>query len=100
MSSTQQVNRTTMGSNGGPIGNIPVFDGDRKYASTWMERFKIYKIANKNKEQMTNPYLRVGTALMHIAGPLVNAWAVEQGKKLENRVTNHQFSKSDEQLWK
>ena len=65
-----------------------------------MDRFKIYKIANKNKEQMTNPYLRVGTALMHIAGPLVNAWAVEQSDKLEQKVTIQRFAETDEQLWK
>ena len=101
MSLTQQANRTqTSGSNGGPTGSIPVFDGDRKNASTWMDRFKIYKIANKNKEQMTNPYLRVGTALMHIAGPLVNAWAVEQSEKLEHKITIQRFAETDEQLWK
>ena len=65
-----------------------------------MDRFKIYKIANKNKEQMTNPYLRVGTALMHITGPLVNAWAVEQSEKLEHKVTIQRFAEADEQLWK
>src|SRR5487761_1362194 len=97
---TQQANRTTTGSNGGPIGSLPVFDGDRKLSSNWMDRFKIYKIANKNKEQMTNPYLRVGAALMHIAGPLVNAWAVEQSEKLEDCITTQQYSKNDKQLWK
>ena len=97
---TQQANRTTTGSNGGPIGSLPIFDGDRKSSSNWIDRFKIYKIVNKNKEQMTNPYLRVGTALMHIAGPLVNAWAMEQSEKLEDRITTQQFSETDEQLWK
>ena len=98
MSLMQQANHTTTGSNGGPTGNIPIFDGDRKYAGTWMDRFKIYKIANKNKEQMTNPYLWVGVALMHITEPLVNAWAIEQSEMLEDWILNHQFSKNNEQL--
>ena len=45
---------------------------------------------------MTNPYLRVGAALMHIAGPLVNAWAVQQGETLEDRILTQQFSKNDD----
>ena len=95
---TQQANRTTTGSNGGPIGSLPIFSGDRKYASKWMNRFKIYKIVNKNKEQMTNPYLQVGAALMHIAGPLVNTWVIQQGELLEDHIMVRQFSETDEQL--
>ena len=48
---------------------------------------------------MTNPYLWVGAALMHIAGPLVNAWAIEQGKKLKDQITIQQFAETNKQLW-
>jgi Retrotransposon gag protein len=97
---TQQVNRTQY-SNGSLGGNaLPTFDGTRAKAKDWMRRFKVYKLANKTKEQMAIPLQRVGVALSYIIGPRVDSWVEGQVEELEDKTTNKNYAETDERLWK
>jgi len=96
----QTIGRTTTYSNGALSGaTLPIFDGNRGGAKNWMRRFKVYRMANKNKEQMVVPEQRVGVALSYIMGPNVNAWVDEQLKELEDKVLTGGYDPSDERLW-
>ena len=97
---SQQINRTQH-SNGALGGNaLPTFEGDRAHAQDWMRRFKVYRLANKTKEQMTNPLQRVGVALSYIIGPKVNAWVESQVAELEEKTSQKGYAETDERLWK
>jgi hypothetical protein len=53
---TQMVGRTITGMNGSlGGGQMPVFDGNRSKAKSWMCHFKVYMMANKGKDQILVP---------------------------------------------
>jgi hypothetical protein len=97
---TQTVRRTVVGSNGSlGGGHMPVFNGNRSKAKSWMCCFKVYMMANKGKDQIVVPEQCVGVALSYIMGPHMDAWVDEQLISLEDKVAGRADPK-DENLWK
>jgi hypothetical protein len=78
---------------------MPIFDGNRSKAKSWMCRFKVYMMANKGKDQIVVPEQCMGVALSYIMGPCMNAWVDEQLTSLETKVAGGADPK-DENLWK
>jgi hypothetical protein len=67
---TQMVGRTITGTNGSlGGGQMPIFDGNRSKAKSWMHRFKVYMMANKGKDQISVPEQCIGVTLSYIIGP-------------------------------
>jgi hypothetical protein len=100
ITNTQTVGRTVVRSNGSlGEGHMPVFDGDRSKAKSWMHCFKVYMMANKGKDQISVPEQHVGVALFYIMGPCVDAWVDEKLISLEEKVAGGADPK-DENLWK
>jgi hypothetical protein len=69
------------GAGGGPGGGgklggnpPPEFDGNRSYALTFMNKFNLYRLANMDAEQMTQPLKRAALLLGFIKGPNINDW--------------------------
>ena len=64
------------GGGGGKLGGNPPseFDGDRSKAITFMNEFNLYRLANIDAEQMTNPMKRTALLLGFIKGPNVKDW--------------------------
>jgi hypothetical protein len=71
---TQNIERTIVGTNGSlGGGHMPVFNGNRSKAKSWMCHFKVYMMANKGKNQISVLEQHVGVALSYIMGLYVNA---------------------------
>jgi hypothetical protein len=69
------------GAGGGPGGGgklggnpPPEFNGNRSYALTFMNKFNLYRLANMDAEQMTQPLKRAVLLLGFIKGPNINDW--------------------------
>ena len=52
----------------------PEFNGDRSQASTFMNQFNLYHLANMEVDQMRVPMKRAALLLGFIKGPNVDAW--------------------------
>jgi hypothetical protein len=97
---TQTIRRTVTGTNGSlGGGQMPIFDGNRSKAKSWMCCFKVYMMANKGKDQILVPEQCIGVALSYIMGLHVDAWVDEQLNSLEEKVASGADLK-DENLWK
>jgi hypothetical protein len=97
---TQTVRRTVVGSNGSlGGGQMPVFDGNRSKAKSWMHHFKVYMMANKGKDQISVPEQCVGVALSYIMGLCMDAWVNKQLSSVKEKVAGGADPK-DENLWK
>jgi hypothetical protein len=97
---TQTVRRTVVGSNGSlGEGQMPIFNGNRSKAKSWMHHFKVYMMANKGKDQISVSEQHVGVALSYIIGPCIDVWVDKQLTTLEGKIAGRTDLK-DENLWK
>ena len=105
---TMSVNTTTTvptgsPSNGSMTGIAPaIFDGKRANAENFLNQFRRYKLMNEGNKVMSEPFLRILTALSYIRGTLVEDWVNAQDEWLEKRVDPTQrghLARSDEALW-
>ena len=90
-------------SNGSMTGIAPaIFNGKRANAENFLNQFRRYKLMNKGNKVMSEPFLRILTALSYIQGTLVEDWVNAQDEWLEKRVDPTQrghLARSDEALW-
>ena len=80
-------------------GNPPSeFDGDRSKAMTFMNEFNLYRLANIDAEQMTNPMKRTALLLGFIKGPNVKDWVRLRTDEMLARY-NRTGNTTDEAYW-
>ena len=103
------VNTTTTAptgnpSNGSMTGIAPaIFDGKRANAENFLNQFRRYKLMNEGNKVMSEPFLRILTALSYIRGSMVEDWVNAQDEWLEKRVDPTErghLARSDEALWR
>ena len=76
----------------------PEFDGDRSQASTFMNQFNLYHLANMEAEQMRVPMKRATLLLGFIKGPNVDAWVKLRTDEILRRF-NQTMDQHDEIYW-
>ena len=80
-------------------GNPPSeFDGDRSKSVTFMNEFNLYRLANIDAEQMTNPMKRAALLLGFIKGPNVKDWVRLRTDEILARFNRTGIS-MDEHYW-
>ena len=76
----------------------PEFNGDRSQASTFMNQFNLYHLANMEADQMRVPMKRVALLLGFIKGPNVDAWVKLRTDEIL-RHFNRTLDQHDEIYW-
>ena len=89
----------------GPGGNAklggnppPEFNGDQSQASTFMNQFNLYRLANMEADQMRVPMKRAALLLGFIKGPNVDAWVKLRTDEIL-RHFNRTMDQHDEIYW-
>jgi Retrotransposon gag protein len=72
-----------------------IFDGKRTNSDRFLKEFKQWRLLNRNKIEMKQPYNRVLMALNYIKGPKVDDW--QEGQLTELETDNR--SQDDETIW-
>lgn len=67
-----------------------IFDGQRKTASKFMTRLRLWKFCNPQDESMLNPFERVALALSYMKGGKVDDWVSERWDKISTKVQGDQ----------
>ena len=88
----------------GSLRGVPpnVFTGNHSRSEAFLNKFRRYRLLNKNNEVISNPFTRVLTALSYIKGPIVEDWVNAQDRRLERRTdttTPGHMTDTDEVLW-
>ena len=76
----------------------PEFNGDRSQASTFMNQFNLYQLANMEAAQMRVPMKRAALLLGFIKGPNVDAWVKLCTDEILRRF-NRTMDQHDEIYW-
>ena len=100
---TTTTSPTGNSSSGGMARIAPaIFDGKQANTKNFLNQFRRYKLMNKGNKVMSEPFLRILTALLYIWGMLVEDCVNTQDNWLEKRVDPTKcghLARSDEALW-
>ena len=70
-----------VGGTNGHLRGVPPkpYGGKRGEAEAFLQRFKLFRNANRSHPTMTNPFERTNFMLTFCEGPSINEWAAQQG---------------------
>jgi hypothetical protein len=70
-----------MGGTNGHLRGMPPkpYGGKQGEAETFLQRFRLFRNANRSHPTMTNPFERTNFMLTFCEGPVINEWAAQQG---------------------
>jgi hypothetical protein len=79
-----------------------IFNGERAKSDSFWNKFRRYRLLNRNNKAIKIPFYRVLTVLSYIRGPIVEDWVNVQAVELEKHVDMampHYVAETDEVLW-